>query len=133
MKSVYKVSEYDIQDAKCCSYSIGDSPRNPAGLSISTPVDNKLVWWALGSRNSSIIITFAKELFKGQSFETYQESAWLISDDAFIAIKPDRNHEFLYIQGFSVPFADSKENIWVTGQYNAFRSEYDAYLKYYKN
>ena len=133
MEGVFKVGEFEVQDAKLRTYAIGDSPRNPiANLGLYS-VDDELVWWTIGSQNSSIAFTIARELFKDQSFETYQESAWLVTEDAFIAITPDYRHEGLYIHGFSIAFAESKKNIWITGQYNALRSTYDAYLKYIKN
>jgi len=133
MEGVFNVGEFEVQDAKLRTYAIGDSPRNPiANLGLYS-VDDELVWWTIGSQNSAIAFTIARELFKGQSFETYQESAWLVADDVFIAISPDYRHEGLYIHGFSIEFAESKKNIWITGQYNALRSAYDAYLKYINN
>ena len=96
-------------------------------------VDDELVWWCLGSQNSTIIFSIAKELFKGQAFDTYQNSAWLAMDDAFIAIQPSPAHpDILILCGFSIPNAKSEKNEWFTGQYKGFRSAYDAYLKYVK-
>lgn len=132
-QGAFPTTEVNLQGMNLRSFNIGDSRVNPVATLDLYSVDGELVWWSLGSQNPTIIITIAKELFKGEAFDSYQNSAWLVTDDAFIVIQPSLAHpDILILCGFSIPIAKSNKNEWFTGQYKGFRSAYDAYLKYFK-
>ena len=133
-EGTFLIANNDVQGANLRSYNIGDSQDEPIAALDLYSVDGEVVWWCISSQNPTIIFTIAKQLYKDKSFETYQNSAWLVTDDAFIFIQPSPAHrEYLLLSGFDTAFVKSGKNGWITGQYEAFYSGYDAYVKYIKN
>jgi hypothetical protein len=134
-QGVYKISTSDIQgeNVTLTMFSLGNSPNDSFARLNIFAADNKLVYWNIGSQNSDVTFSIARQLFPDASFEVDRDSAWLMTSDAFVAIAPDYKKENMFLNCFSLAYSKSKKNPWITGQFNAFLSGYNTYIKYIKN